>query len=482
MSATPGFGGIGAGIGQAGVTAGVFGPWGPLVGLGIGSILDIVGSNQAARDNVSKRNKQTRKQTKYLKDVHEWQNEEAQRQADWQQSELDIKIANFNEDRKYQVKAANQRRDYQMGIRQFQFDQQTRAYEKSLEIYGKQRSFNELAETQALNQQDRYYHDTLTGMEFDDQQTILNYAAATAGFGLKKSQARITADIQLQGLRDKSYLGMEAAKAKTAFGKQQTSVEALKAAGQASVRGQAGVSAGKLQQGVAAEAGARKAQLNKELVFQQRDIMVNMMQNQRNIVAQLLFAEADADLNLMKLDDQLELDRAKIYASKSNLKANDRLVRERIARQRAQADMNAEARVMLEPELGPEIPPVLDLPEYQFGTIYRPEESPQPKQNTGYIPTSPFAGASTVLSNLTNFVQSSAGQDIFTNLFGGNNTGGIDFTSIAGTNYDFSTLGNIDFNPNIGIDFGTSMPNVDLTSFPSFSGGSGNVEFGSVQF
>lgn len=447
--------------------------------------LGIFTGNQARRDAVSQRNKDTKKVTQYQKEVHEYQNEEAQNYADWQQDELDIKIENFNADRKYQTQVANQRRDTALGIRQFNFDQQYRAYEKSLDINTQQRSANELAEQQAIKQQDNYKYEALVGMEFDKSQTLLNYASAAAGIGLKKAQAKTSADIQLQGLSAKSALGLEMAKAKTAFGKQQINVEALKAGAQAAARGQAGVSAGKVQQGVSAELGARKAQMSKELLFQQRDIMQNMLQNQREIVAQLLFTNSSADLELTKLDDQLELDQAKMSASRDSLMASDSLVRERIALQKKQADLNADARLMLEPEIGPEIPEVIELPEYKFGSIYRPGESPQPKQKTGYIPMNPYSAASSIMSGIGNFMQSDAGQDIFSNMFGSTiGGGGTDFANLAATSYDFSALNNFTGFPGINnnLGFNTTIPNVDLASFPSFAGNGigNNIQFGSI--
>jgi len=179
-------------------------------------------------------------------------------------------------------------------------------------------------------------------------------------------------------------------------------------------RGQAGVSAGKVQQGIKAELGAAKAQMSKQLVQQQRETMVNMVYNQRSIVNQLLTTTADADLDLANLDYQLDLDQAKMAISRQNLMVNDKLIRERIQMQRKQADINNEARKPLMPQQTPPIPEVIEPPIPQYAEIFKPGEPPEPKKKTAYTPNNPYATLGQIAGVLGGAVASDSFQNFLT--------------------------------------------------------------------
>jgi hypothetical protein len=101
-----------------------------------------------------------------------------------------------------------------------------------------------------------------------------------------------------------------------------------------------------------------------------------MFFNQRDIVNQLLTTEASADLELSKLNYQLDLDQAKMDISRDNLMANDKLVRDRINLQRKQADLNNIQP--LKPEETPEIPPVRELPVLEYQPVFEPPDREMP--------------------------------------------------------------------------------------------------------
>ena len=97
----------------------------------------------------------------------------------------------------------------------------------------------------------------------------------------------------------------------------------------------------------------------------------------------------------------------------------------------------------------------------------------------------PYSAASSIMSGIGDFMQSDAGQDILGNMFGSTiGGGGTDFANLASTSYDFSALNNFTGFPGVNnnLGFNTTIPNVDLASFPSFTGnGIGdNIQFGSI--
>jgi hypothetical protein len=303
----------------------------------------------------------------------------------WEKEGLEIKKRNDTTIRNFQNQQLYDRYDFDNAKRDYEYDQSMRVFESQLNRFADQRGFNQIAYDQAMRQQNQYMHETLIGMEFDETQTLLNYGAASAGLEFKKDSARATADIQLGRLRDTSYQALDVARSKTAFGKRQANIEALKAGGQLAAIGSVGKSVGKGQQGIKAELGAAKAQMSKQLVQQQRQVMTDMYYNQRDIVNQLLTTEASADLELIKLNAQLDLDQAKMSASRDNLMANDNLVRDRIKAQRLQADLS---NVMpLKPEQTPEIPPVREIPQIEYLRVFEPP----PREMPAPLPKGPEA-------------------------------------------------------------------------------------------
>ena len=358
----------------------------------------------------------------------------------WEKEGLEIKKRNDTTIRNFQNQQLYDRYDFDNAKRDYEYDQSMRVFESQLNRFADQRGFNQIAYDQAMRQQNQYMHETLIGMEFDETQTLLNYGAASAGLEFKKDSARATADIQLGRLRDTSYQALDVARSKTAFGKRQANIEALKAGGQLAAIGSVGKSVGKGQQGIKAELGAAKAQMSKQLVQQQRQVMTDMYYNQRDIVNQLLTTEASADLELIKLNAQLDLDQAKMSASRDNLMANDKLVRDRIKAQRLQADLN---NVMpLEPQKTPPIPEIIEPPIPQYAEIFKPGRPPEPVKGVGYTPSNPYATLGQIAGGVSNFV----GSEPFQNFLNEQSMPSYN-SGQAGSIFDFGST----FNPNINL-------------------------------
>lgn len=391
-------GGSAAGLG---VTSGVIGPWGPILATAGGAVLDAaIGGNKgpsisagdlrslnrprkdAWRKNERYAENMAKETNRYNTEMWQFGIDETNRQVLFAQQQRNDSIYNFQSQRDYDLKIATQRRDYAVAEQQFDFQNRMRAYNASRESAAQQFRFNEYAFQLANVQQSQYLGEQLMALQFDQAQSLFEYTAASAGLNFKKQQAKAQAETGLMAARQGAEMGLQTSAAKTAFGKRDLNIATLKKAGQLAARGQAGGSITKAIQGVEAEGGAQKAQLTKELALQQRQIMGDLMVNQRNVVNELISVTGQADLDLAKLDFQLEFDRAKIEASRNNLRAKDSIVRKQISLQKMQADMNAQASIMAKPELGPEIPPVIDLPDRRFTEVYVPGTPPKPIELT----------------------------------------------------------------------------------------------------
>jgi len=237
---------------------------------------------------------------------------------------------------------------YEMGIRAYQHEQETRAYEQSVARAFQQQTFNELAQTAALVDQDRLVHEQLINLAFDETETLLEYGAAAAGLGLKKRQAIAGATTEAQATR----------------------ISALKAQGAAVARGASGRTAAQNVQGIVAEAGARQAA----------------------IVDKLMFDLEATDQDLYRMNQQLILDKAGFAMTAESISMSDKAARAKIQMQALQAAINAEASIALKPEIAPPIPVPYSLPRMEYQEIYKPAKPPKSPDNIA-MTTSPWLAA-----------------------------------------------------------------------------------------
>ena len=440
-----------------------------VAGLGIGvakGIGGIISGNRAAANAKTKADDASQKTQKFNKRTWRFNYREEMRQYEHEKEGLEILKRNTEANLQAREAAMQQDWEYGMGIRDYEFTQENRAYDESVNRATKQKSFNELAEEQALIEQNRYLQENLIGLGFSEQQMMLDFAAANAGLEVKKNQAQAKAGVtkaQLTGgasfakmrkqaeagslkqrLGAETELSIRKARTDTVLERQQGRIEALKATGAALAAGQAGRSARKVAQGIAAEAGAREAAgteqflLTEEAALQKQffDVMgidqqlsldtmgINqkLMFDQQNVVQELLFTEQGIDLDLNKLNNQLNLDKAQIAVSRDNLQVSDTNVRRKINLQRQQADIEADATVRLKPEIAPPLPEPMTLPRPEWQDIYKPHRGPEPIKGASYTPSS-FGNT---VQNIGNIAGSVIQSGVLDNLFngGGNNFGG----------------------------------------------------------
>ena len=330
--------------------------------IGGGILSGVLGGVSQSSQN-SQAKDAARRQNEYNNKVYEFQygslnkgelGGEALRQYDFAVEGLEITKRNNEANLAFQEAGQLQRYDYGMGIRDYEYSQAVKAYDRSVSQALKQSSFNELAENAALVDQDRLIHEQLLTLAFDETETLLAYGAAAAGVGMQLRKSKAGAVTEAQATR----------------------ISALKATGASAARGQAGRSAAKNVQGILAETGARQAA----------------------IIDQLMFDTEANEFKLFNMSQQLILDKAGFETSRESAKMTDIATRNKLRMQRLQADIQAEAQIALVPEIAPPLPIPLALPRPEYQAVYKPAKPPKPQEAVAMTSNPFLAGLSGAIS------------------------------------------------------------------------------------
>lgn len=304
----------------------------------LGTIKDIFTGGASTQNKHSKKvSKQT---NRYNKKVYKYEGEELKRRYEHEVEGQEIAKNNLQRDLQFQANSRQQDWNTSMAIRDFEFSQEMRAYNQSVEQATQQKGFNAIASEFANLQADRNLMEQQIELELSGQETLLNYTAQAHGLMMKKKKIKAGATSQLR----------------------QAGISALKAKGQAAARGQAGRAAAKSLNAIQAEANAVES----------------------DIVNELMMDTAQVDMDLLVSRHQNMQDNLALELSKNNLVAADSLNRKQIAMQRLQADLDAEASIMLKPQIAPPLPKPLALPFPEFQDIYKPKQGPKPMKSIPY--------------------------------------------------------------------------------------------------
>ena len=292
--------------------------------------------NREAREQADRTNK-------YNKKIDKFNEREADRSNNYSAESLRITKDNNTRNRKFETETLKSAYRHGRGMQKFEDQQALKEFRKSRKEGFDQIDFNVIAQKQALKDQNRYLAEQLAYLTLTQRESFNDYQFAAAGVSLKRKQARSEA----------------------AFATRKASVAGLKAAGAAAARGQSGRSAARMQQAIAAEVGANKAE----------------------IVQALINTEAGIDLDLLAMSNQLNDDMAKIKLSQISLAESDKSARKRIKLERKQADMNALASILLKPDALPPLPKPIALPKPEYQDIFKKKAPPRaanvvaPQQN-----------------------------------------------------------------------------------------------------
>lgn len=292
----------------------------------------------------STQNKQARKQAsrqnKYNKKVYKFEGKELKRQYKYAKKGQKIKKRNLERDLLYQEETERQQWNYGMAIRDYEYKRDLDNHYQSVVQANQQKNFNEVSERFAYLQQDRNLMEQQIELGLQEQENYLNYTAQAYGLQLQKKKLQSGA----------------------ASAMRQSNIAALKAKGQAASRGQAGRTTGKSLNAIQMEAHAAE-----------NDIVNELMTDMSQVDMDVLFARQQ------NLQDKIAID-----LSRNNLVAADRLSRQQITLQRAQADMDAQASILAKPSLAPPLPTPLTLPRPEFQKIYKPKQGPEPMKEVPF--------------------------------------------------------------------------------------------------
>lgn len=287
--------------------------------------------------------KQADAQNEAMEAAYKFEGEELKRLYEFEKDSLAILKRNTETNLRAQERRQDQNWQYGMAIRDYEYAQQMRAYSKSKATFNAQVDFNEIAESFAIAQQDRYLQEKQIEIALDEKSNLLDYVAVTHGLGLQKRKVKQAAAAQLR----------------------ETNIEALKTKGASAARGQAGRTAVKNLQAITAEFDAKE-----------RDIIDALMTDQGKI-----------DLDLMARQQELNMEEFAFEMTENNLFAADQFTRQKIAMDRLQADLNAKANLMYKPMQVPPIPKPIALPRPEYQEVYEPKQGPMgarviaPQQN-----------------------------------------------------------------------------------------------------
>ena len=219
----------------------------------------------------------------------------------------------------------------------------------------------------AHKQQTVKLQEDLLNVLFDETQSFLDYKANSTGLQMDKRNALVQADFQEANNKTKYNFDMGSFAIKRNQKRSESQIEAqraildgMKAAGQIRARGGSGRSSAKSALGVLAESGAMQANIANALMYAEQDIDLGVAQlqdmfilDQTMVVAARDKANLDAEFGQAQLDSNNELDKQKIAASRKSIMDREAVVRQQIYNARLQADITAEASILLEPEVLP---------------------------------------------------------------------------------------------------------------------------------
>jgi len=304
---------------------------------------------------------------------------------------------------------------------EFELNQAYKFYNQSILRSDAQKDFNAIAEAAARDEQAVKFHEDMLGLAFDKGQSVLDYYGNSTGLKVNRHNALVQADFKEAEGKNKFEYGMAQASEEkrralsaSQIRTQQAILEGMKAAGAMKAKGGAGRSAVKSVLGVMAESGAMKAGIASALMYAENAADLDIAQlkdfqilDQTMVAAARNQANMDHDFGMQKLDSAKAMDNLIFDATEKSIKRKNELVKKQIANSRMQADMKADAMVLLEPERTPEIrAPWLtymnDNPETEdyFEMLLRPEyvDIPEfivpPKIPDGMVPYDQKGGSS----------------------------------------------------------------------------------------
>jgi len=281
-------------------------------------------------------NKAAEEQAKYLnkqaKANRAYQNQMGRRDRQFLRDGIKIQKGNIEQDLAYRDQTAWDSWRYQMGINNFNYAQEQRAFQLRQKTALQQLDYNNLALDFSMQDTARWEQEQNLQLDFQAKSTLMEYQYAQRGLQLDF----IASDVARQQTLASGQLQQ-----------QQAYVQGLKQTGQAIAGSAAGVTSEKLAAASIAETGLATSQ-----------IIQNVMNAEQNFG--LNSVEIATKLN--QLNDTFYLSRAQLAASGLSLDLQADAIRRDTLLQKVQADLNAITSIGLEPAIPPALPAPRSLP------------------------------------------------------------------------------------------------------------------------
>lgn len=322
-------------------------------------------ANSAANKQTDLANKAANQNWKYQNRGIEERNRYAKEGVEIARTNRDLNIA-------YQEQQAADKWSYDMTIRDFQYDGQLRAYGMQKANLALQLNFNESAFAAAEQKQDNWLAEQNLNFDFADLETNTAWKNGFKSYELNQASL----DIQQQAKR-----------ASNNFATEKTQIDALKSEGLVRAKGQAGRTAGKRIQAAIAEAGLVEAEIAEDTFNAGRQYANSSARNAQE---------------LQTLADKTDITKQQIAAGRISASNADQFMRKDLKMQKFQADQNALSKVMLKPELAPDlpIPPDLDLYKGTIQDAFEIELLPKPIEQQANTSSPWMAGLSAAAPSL----------------------------------------------------------------------------------
>ena len=257
---------------------------------------------------------------------------------------------------------------YQMGINNFNYAQEQRAYQLRQQTALQQLDFNNLAFDFSMQDTARWEQEQNLQLDFQEKSTMMEFQYAQRGLQLDFASADIARQQTL---------------ASGQIQQQQAYVQGLKQAGQAIAGSASGVTAEKIAAASIAETGLATSQ-----------IIQSVMNAEQNFG----LTSAQIGTKLEQLNDTFYLSKAQLAASRLSLDMQADAIRRDATMQKFQADLNAITSIGLEPAIPPALPAPRPSPLPKLQKAKPIVKLPKAAEVNAYTSNAALAGLSSFVS------------------------------------------------------------------------------------
>ena len=382
-----------------------------VLGAIIGGVASAALGFAGSQSQSNSQNQAVKKQHEYDKDVWNFNWEESERQYNFNKEGNQIARQNNENELGWREQTAVNDWAYGMKIRDYEYMNNMRQYTVGEETYKAQLGLNASAVSSAMDLENRWFHEQMIQNIYQDKDVLMSLNQLTQQTNMQYVQDNVELSMGMAQEMDQTFLKSQQMnqqqrtdRADSAFKAMDNMVAGLQAKGKARNTGNAGRSQAKAVQSVMASVGRQQAQIVDSIT--RKDAQYSL--ERTGLAQQLTQSHQTLKMKQKNLTDKRTqiLGQANQTASfnrevlsKQLESAGMRTVtnRQKILQDRAQADMEAFSKRMLEPSLAPDLPVPYQLPRTIFQDPIKPKKPPKPIKGAG--------GASTA----TNLLNAGAG-------------------------------------------------------------------------